>query len=382
MVSLVVAALLGTAVASSAATPAAPPPAGADRDVITGLVASVLAPPRPVLEADGRQHLVYELQLTNPVDVAITIDQVEALDAASDQVLGALEGDAVAAAMDVLPLAGEPTEARLGPGGGGFLFMDLALAEGAEVPRGLVHRFGLSFEPDPGFPGVVRIAATDVVRERPVVIGPPLRGARWVALTHPMALNPVNGAIRYSQRFALDFLQLNAEGRLFEGPPEELSSYPFYGADVLSVAAGEVVRVKDGIPDNTPVGSLPPDLTFETAPGNHVVVDIGGGRFASYAHLQPGSLTVEVGDHVKRGQVLGLLGNSGNSDAPHLHFQVADAPLPLDADGLPYGFRFFDSEGTLANPEEVLAGGVAIIDPALSGPHSRQLPLNLQVISF
>jgi hypothetical protein len=156
LVSLVVAALLGTAVASSAASQGALPPAAAERDINTGLVASVLAAPRPVLEADGRQHLVYEPQLSNPVEVAITIDKVEALDAASNQVLGALEGDAVAAAIDVLPLAGEPTAA---------------------------------------------------------------------------------------------------------------SSYQFYGADVLSVAAGVVVRVKDGIPDNTPVGSLPPDLTFETVPG-------------------------------------------------------------------------------------------------------------------
>jgi hypothetical protein len=381
MVSLVVA-LLGTTVASSAATPAAHPPAAAERDVNTGLVASVLAAPRPVLEADGRQHLVYELQLTNPLEVAITIDKVATLDATTNQVLGALEGDAVAAAIDVLPLGGEPTGASLGPGGGGFLFLDLALAEGIEVPRALVHRFSLSFEPNPGLPAVVQIAATKVVRERPVVVGPPLRGARWVALqTHSRALNVVNGAFRFSQRFALDLVQLTADGRLFVGPPDQLSSYPFYGADVLSVAGGVVVRTKDGIPDNTPVGSILP-FTNETVGGNHVVVDLGRGRFAFYGHLQPGSLTVEVGDRVKRGQVLGLLGNSGNSDAPHLHFQVADGRLPIDSNGLPYGFRFFESEGTLANPDEVLAGGVASIDPALSGPHARQLPVNLQVISF
>ena len=59
-----------------------------------------------------------------------------------------------------------------------------------------------------------------------------------------------------------------------------------------------------------------------------------------------------------------------------------DSPSPLASDGLPYEFRSFDSEGTLANGEEVLAGGVATFDPRLSGPHSRQLPMDLQVISF
>jgi murein DD-endopeptidase MepM/ murein hydrolase activator NlpD len=151
---------------------------------------------------------------------------------------------------------------------------------------------------------------------------------------------------------------------------------------VLSVAGGVVARIKDGIPDNTPVGSIPPDLTTETVGGNSVWVDIGGGRFAYYGHLQPGSLTVDVGDHVRRGQVLGLLGHSGNSSAPHLHFHVTDAPLLADSNGLPFMFRFFESEGTVANPEEVLGGGVATVDPTLSGPHSRQLPLNLQIISF
>jgi murein DD-endopeptidase MepM/ murein hydrolase activator NlpD len=70
-------------------------------------------------------------------------------------------------------------------------------------------------------------------------------------------------------------------------------------------------------------------------------------------------LTVEVGDRVRRGEVLGLLGNSGNSDLPHLHFQVTDGSQFLNSDGLPYVFRSFESEGMLANPEEVLAGGVA-----------------------
>jgi hypothetical protein len=352
-------------------------------------VATPLASPHPVLGADGRRHLVYELQLINPTPVAITVDRVEAVDPATGEVLAVLEGDAVAAVM--VPFATAPVPgATLSPGGAGFILMDAALPRGADVPRRLVHDFDLSFEPDPGLPSEERSGFTEVIGDKTAVISRPLGGARWVVSSgccaglnaHRSTVQPMNGAFHVPERFAIDFVQLDAGGRLFQGPPDELSSYPFYGADVVSVANGVVVRTKDGLPDNTPVGSLPADLTLETAGGNYVVVDIGRGRFAFYAHLQPGSLTVHDGDHVKRGQVLGLLGNSGNSDLPHLHFHVMDTPSPLASDGLPYEVRSFGSEGTIANPEEVLAGGIAMIDPELSGPHSRQLPLDLEVIGF
>jgi murein DD-endopeptidase MepM/ murein hydrolase activator NlpD len=112
-------------------------------------------------------------------------------------------------------------------------------------------------------------------------------------------------------------------------------------------------------------------------------VDIGDGRFAFYAHMQPGSLRVQVGEGVTRGQVIGLLGNTGNSFAPHLHFHVMDGPEPLASNGQPYVFRSFESEGTLTNSVDDLAEGrPARIGPVLAGPHRLQLPLNNQVVDF
>lgn len=267
--------------------------------------------------------------------------------------------------------------------------MDASLPIGASVPRRLVHDFSLSYEPDQGLPTQERTGLTNIDRKPAIVIGSPLEGSRWVDAngccagpnSHRQAVNPINGAFYVSERFAVDFAQLSADKRFLQGNPEELASYPSYGADVISVARGVVVRTKNGIADNVPVGSLPP-FSPETVGGNYVVVDIGGGHFAFYAHLQPGSIRVRVGDRVTQRQVLGLLGNSGSSDFPHLHFHVTNSPSPLASDGLPYEFRFFDSDGTPANPDEVTAGGVATFDPALSGRHSRQLPLDLQLISF
>ena len=86
-------------------------------------------------------------------------------------------------------------------------------------------------------------------------------------------------------------------------------------------------------------------ITLETVVGNHVILDIGGGRYAFYAHLKPGSLRVRVGERVKRGQVVGLVGNSGNSTEPHLHFHIMDGTSPLGSEGIPYAIEAFDSIG-------------------------------------
>jgi murein DD-endopeptidase MepM/ murein hydrolase activator NlpD len=86
-------------------------------------------------------------------------------------------------------------------------------------------------------------------------------------------------------------------------------------------------------------------ITIETIGGNSIILDIGQGRYAAYAHLQPGSLRVKVGDRVKRGQVLGLVGNSGNSDQPHLHFQVVDRNSLLESEGVPYVLESFQVRG-------------------------------------
>ena len=170
-------------------------------------------------------------------------------------------------------------------------------------------------------------------------------------------------------------------GRLFDGPLDQLSSYPYFGDEVHSATAGKVVGVVDNIP-NTPAGAFPPAITAERAGGNHVVVAFGGGHYAFYAHLQPGTVRVKVGQKVKVGQTLGLLGNSGNSNAPHLHFHVMDSPHPLASNGMPYRFTNFSVEGELTNLSGIEAGETAKIDRVGLGRRSAELPLNDEVIAF
>ena len=151
-------------------------------------------------------------------------------------------------------------------------------------------------------------------------------------------------------------MQLDAQNRITHGDPLRNESYPQFGAEAIAVADATVAHVRDGLADRTP-GAMPTDTTVENADGNSVVLDLGSGRFALYAHLQPGSIPVAAGDRVKRGQRLGLVGNSGNTDAPHLHFHVMDSPSPLASNGLPYVFRSFVGEGTVTSSFDHLDAG-------------------------
>jgi hypothetical protein len=109
----------------------------------------------------------------------------------------------------------------------------------------------------------------------------------------------VNGQILGAQRFAIDWERLNEENRIFVGDPEDVESYFAYGQPVLAVADARVARVLDGLEEQVP-GALPDVIALEEADGNHVVLDLGDGRFVLYAHMIPGSITVDEGDQVGR----------------------------------------------------------------------------------
>jgi hypothetical protein len=102
-----------------------------------------------------------------------------------------------------------------------------------------------------------------------------------------------------------------------------------------------------GFRENVPhSGKFAVDINFINAGGNHVVVDIGGNRYAFYAHMRPGSGAVKVGDHVRAGQILGHVGNTGSSTEPHLHMHIVDRPSFLAGHGIPYEFDNFSASGS------------------------------------
>ncbi len=156
----------------------------------------------------------------------------------------------------------------------------------------------------------------------------------------------VEGNTAIAQRIAIDWLKVDSAGHSFSGDQLKNESYYAHSQEAYAVADGVVALTKDGIPENVPgVTSRAVPITLETVGGNFVIIDIGGGHYAFYAHLRPGSLRVHVGDRVRRGQVIGLVGNSGNSTEPHQHFHVMDGTSPLGSEGLPYRLDSFQQTG-------------------------------------
>lgn len=300
----------------------------------------------------GKLHYVYEVHLAN-VDRrgrAITLSSVEVLGDRGKQLAKFAADDLTKSLMQPGLAAGSDVR-QLAAGKNAVLFLWVSIAEGDPRPVSLQHRFTVTVDGVAG-DNILECCRTQVSRGDPPVIAAPLRGGGWLAgngpangSDHRRALLQVDGHGYLAQRFAIDWIQFGKNGQLGTGKGTENSDYSSYGAEVLAVASGRVVGLKDGIIENKPE-SLAVPITYETVAGNFISLDLGNGRYAHYAHLQPGSLRVKVGDRVKTGQVLGLLGNSGNSDAPHLHFQVTDGPSFLSSEGVPYSLPSFVEEGT------------------------------------
>ncbi|WP_369936389.1 M23 family metallopeptidase [Xanthomonas tesorieronis] len=343
--------------------------------------------------SDGRTHLAYELHVTNfygdsgalaPQGLAVFGD-----DAAMP--LLALDAKQLAQVVKPAPAAHEPV--AILPGKRAVFFVWLTLPAGAAVPHRLRHR--IPFTADTHANSTLDGATVQVGDAQPMVIGAPLRGGRWLAHEGPGAaqshhwgsLVAVNGQLTIPQRYALDLVGVDAAGHALRSGVKDIRNTRYadwigYGADVLAVADGVVRSARDGEPEHQPLSAQPEPtaLTSDGLFGNYVVLEIAPGTFASYAHLRRGSLKVKPGDRVQRGQVLAQLGQSGNSAAPHLHFQLSDAVAFEGSEGVPYVFEHFGYLGT--ESEAQLFGQDA---PWKASPmeHRRsQLPLNDVVIQF
>lgn len=359
---------------------------------LTPVTLAVMSVPRILPGSDGRAHVVYELKIENATPLDVDIVGVDVLSAKDRRLVGRLDRKAVAGRLARGASRGHMGD-RLGPAQFGVLFVHLSFPDAAKVPARVTHKLRVAFKPRPD--GVdVTGAETRISRAPPAVLGAPLRGTNYVAadsccdtIRHVRALLSVNGAFHLSQRYAIDWEQMDAKARLFVGNPKDVRSYHIYGKEVLAVADGVVVARLDGLPDQVP-GALPKGLSIEEADGNHIVLDIGNGMYVLYAHLKPGSVRVTARSRVRKGQVIGQVGNSGNTSEPHLHLHVMDGPSPLASNGIPYVFERFAIVGR--NPagtddfDRAAAKGTSMsfVPQAPPSRHIRQLPLDLTVVAW
>ena len=237
-----------------------------------------------------------------------------------------------------------------------------------------------------------KVAPTKVDKEEPISISPPLKGEGWLAIAvdeywyHRTTVMPINGKWFAPERWAVDYVQLTPNNLFANDDSTVNENYPQYGQEIIAVKDGYIISTKDELPDNIPP-TLPDDMTLEKAGGNHVFQDIGQGYSAFYAHMIPGSVKVKEGDYVTKGQVLGLLGNSGNTDAPHLHFHIIEGTNPLGADGVPYVIDSFtitdmvESEDNLDAEFESPTTPLTVVsqDPK---NYTNVMPENLSIVTF
>lgn len=346
-----------------------------------------------VAVSDSGAFVAYELHVTNLTATPFTLRRVEVLDANSRNAPLMTLADSALTRSLARPGPSIPAaqRAQIGPGLRAYVYVWMPVTRTA-APTRLMHR--LTFErsvPDSvirgGIETVVLDGTTISVEREPVTIGPPIRG-EWAAFNgpanssgHRRLVLALDGHVAIGQRFAIDFLQVDSSGKSYRGDPAQNANYFAYGTELLAVADGVIAATKDGIPQNVPgANSRAVPITMETVGGNFVAIDIGNGRYALYAHVQPGSLRVKVGDRVKRGQVVALLGNSGNSTEPHVHFQVADGPTFLSSEGIPYAMESFDVVGRCG----IDAGPPAAIKCARTTPVSVKggIPLQNEIVRF
>lgn len=363
------------------------------RPIIHSVDVQVPSAPIPV-SIKGKRHLAYELHVTNFRPSEITLTRVEV----SDAVRGSRLGDFRDAELDrLLGRLGAPSGTAdkrvIGAGMRAVVYLWLTLDDAGAAPARLRHKIELDIVRASRREHVVVDAGeSDVRRDRPLVLSPPLRGGPWVALYDPMmagghrrAIYAVNGRARIPARFAIDWVRMENDGTIARGDKSQIANWHGYGAEVLAVADGVVAEAKDDIVEDPSLsGESRTPIPIENVSGNFVCLDLGGGRYAFYEHLKQGSVRVKAGDRVKSGKVIGLLGNSGGSSSgPHLHFHVGDAQSELACEGVPYVFRSFDVVGAFETIGAFASGERwRAVPPGAGGLRKGELPAANTVVIF
>jgi len=199
----------------------------------------------------------------------------------------------------------------------------------------------------------------------PIIVGFPLRG-EWLSPNTPGTKIPSHGTNQLGTRYAYDFIQVDWKRfglpayrgslaqYLLHGMP--LKEYYCWGQDVYSPCDGTVIQAQDGYEERERT-NLRSDMAnayknahyfdpetddVQSVSGNYIIIKCGDNVYAALVHLQTGSIQVSVGQSIKKGEVIGRVGHSGNSFAPHLHFQLMDSSNIATANGLPCAFEEYE----------------------------------------
>lgn len=342
--------------------------------LVDGLDLGVPMAPAAV-RVGGTVVLAHEVHITSFLRVDAVVLGLDVVHGESGAMLARYERDDLRARLGrpgLGPRAASPYV--IAPGMRAVAYLWIELPDAITMPASVRHRLDVEIRrPGGAVRATIEGGAASVATAAPIALAPPLRGGPWVAIYDPLlmgghrtAIYAVDGRARIPARFAIDFIRPSSGGAIAAGVERQRPGWNGYGEDVLAVADGVVASAFDDIAENTDppaAGPMPPEI----ASGNYVSLDLGGGRFAFYEHLRRGSVTVKAGDRVKRGDVIGRLGNSGSSSiGPHLHFHVSDRDSPLGAEGLPFVFTEFEHLGRFTSIGALVRGDTWVAAPRAS----------------
>jgi hypothetical protein len=388
---LVLVALISLAFAQSSLAQQMAPPVPENDPLYMRVVATPYPPEAQILDGADRRHSAYELYVTNFGNTPLKIAKLDVQGKDDDKVVVNQSATGKQLAAMFLPATGgdasKPNEPVLKPGETGvfFIFVDWLPDQGD--PDAFDTAITIEQHGERSGSGTIHASALEKNSDDPIVISSPLRDKNWLAANgpsntsvHRRAMLPVNGQPHIGQRYAIDWIQLGADGNSFTGDKSKNSSYHAWDQEIHAVANGKIVAVKDGIPENVPnSGRIAVPTTSETLAGNYIILDLGDGHFAAYAHLRPGTLKVKVGDTVHAGSVLAHLGNTGNSSEPHLHFQVCNAPSFPASEGLPFAIDKFTLQDYKIDKAQ---NGNQMLRVKSSHPVTKQEPMEDELDSF
>ena len=350
--------------------------------------------PRVFQGSDKRSNVLYELVFTNFASTPAFLDAIDVVDANDkSKVICSLK------AKDFKDYLAAPNKSsktdQLGPGESKIAFINISADKAADIPQNLVHRIQFRLKDIAGKKEMQNrelfLSPLTVSKDGPLVIAPPLRGDKWLAvggyasmIGHRRSIFPIDNRLRCAQRFAIDWVQISDDGYTTKADVKKLENGTCFKKNIYAVKDGTVVGVVNKW-DSQPYGVPSGDKYYPG--GNTITIKHDDGYYSFYAHLLKDSMKVKEGDRVKAGDEIALLGNSGNSTGPHLHFHMTSGPGTLGADGIPYVFDKFTLVGKTSDMDACLKNDSqgkpqTVESSGMDGEHQNELVKEGHVVNF
>ena len=338
--------------------------------------------PTAVKSTDNKINLMYNVEVLNFEADGYKLKDFQVLNSATDTKLCSIS-DTGRYLMIYKPVIGSiPEELFYYPlvGHATYRFNIGLVLDPTLVPQKIKHRLILVKD---GKERTIEGAETTVSSGPVPVLGAPLKGNQFISANtttlvnnqHPIYQITYRGNTVVPERYCVDWNKIDATGNPYHGDLTLYTNWYIYGQNVYAVENGTIIAVTDGMPDQSPVGTVS-NVNLYNGGGNSVVIYIAGVGYAIYGHMIPNSIMVKAGQEVIKGQIIGKVGNSGNSQAPHLHFGLHTEYPYYISEGLPYYIDSMDKTGSTGKP------GGALVNLPAPVTHTNELVENCGVYNL